>query len=174
MIIAMRFSIKGVGTFSLLGPKNLGISVSLSSSEPSLGSEGVSNVGLLALYVVVVVVVDDVVVGQVGHKGRWVLSGHNGRWVLSGHDGRAVVLVVGLAVVLVVWVAVGVVVTVVLSVVLTVVLTVVVSANPKSKVVDGGGLVGAREGTVILGIECWSSSSHSSSLSKSPEPLPSL
>ena len=104
MIIAMRFSIKGVGTFSLLGPKNLGISVSLSSSEPSLGSEGVSNVGLLALYVVVVVVVvvDDVVVGQVGHKGRWVLSGHNGRWVLSGHDGRAVVLVVGLAVVLVV------------------------------------------------------------------------
>ena len=174
MIIAMRFSIKGVGTFSLLGPKNLGISVSLSSSEPSLGSEGVSNVGLLALYVVVVVVVDDVVVGQVGHKGRWVLSGHNGRWVLSGHDGRAVVLVVGLAVVLVVWVVVGVVITVVLSVVLSVVLTVVVSANPKSKVVDGGGLVGAREGTVILGIECWSSSSHSSSLSKSPEPLPSL
>ena len=102
MIIAMRFSIKGVGTFSLLGPKNLGISVSV--SEPSVGSEGVSNVGLLALYVVVVVVVvvDDVVVGQVGHKGRWVLSGHNGRWVLSGHDGRAVVLVVGLAVVLVV------------------------------------------------------------------------
>ena len=103
MIIAMRFSIKGVGTFSLLGPKNLGISVSF--SEPPVGSEGVSNVGLLALYVVVVVVVvvvDDVVVGQVGHKGRWVLSGHNGRWVLSGHDGRAVVLVVGLAVVLVV------------------------------------------------------------------------
>ena len=103
MIIAMRFSIRGVGTFSLLGPKNLGISVSF--SEPSVGSEGVSNVGLLALYVVVVVVVvvvDDVVVGQVGHKGRWVLSGHNGRWVLSGHDGRAVVLVVGLAVVLVV------------------------------------------------------------------------
>ena len=174
--MAIRFSIRGVGTFSLLGPKEPG-TFSLG------GTLGISvvKIGLLVLYVVVVEVVVVVVtvgltvgqaVGQavgtaVGHKGgRVVLLGHNLVVVLLGHH-----LVVDFVVVVVDFVVVVVetVVSLVVVWVVTVVLIVVFSSNSKSGVVDKG-VVGALEGTVIFGIEC---SGHSSSLSKSPEPLPS-
>ena len=174
--MAIRFSKRGVGTFSLLGPKEPG---TFSLGGTLLGIS-VVKIGLLVLYVVVVevvVVVETVgltvgqAVGQavgtaVGHSGgRVVVVGHN-LVVLLGHN-----LVVDFVVVVVdlVVVVVGTVVSLVVVCVVTVVLIVVFSSNSKSGVVDKG-VVGALEGTVIFGIEC---SGHSSSLSKSPEPLPS-
>jgi len=103
MIMAIRFSIRGVGTFSLLGPKD---------PESGIVTLGIAvvKVGLFVLYVVVVsvmVVVDIVVglavgltVGQVGHAVGTAV-GHNGRlvvFVVSGHKGL-VTFVVDLVVV---------------------------------------------------------------------------
>lgn len=126
------------------------------------------SVVVVLLVVVVVGLVGLAVDGVVGRK-EGILSvgfvvGLLG-WVVDGVVCSTVVDVVGV----VGWVVRRVVLSVVIF---TVDVSVVnLSSNSKSRVVDG--VVGALEGTVIRGIECSSSASHSSSLSKSPEPLPS-